>query len=84
MERVRALSTASRDSTARVASVQITNNLGSPALTHMSAVVSGCVCLTIQGVIWGFVSAISVLNPAIITRGREYIIKLEAIQVNIY
>jgi hypothetical protein len=84
MERVRALSTASRVSTARVASVQTTNNLGNPALTHMSAVVSGCVCLTIQGVIWGCVSAISVLNPAIIIPGREYITKLAAIQVNIY
>jgi hypothetical protein len=81
MERVRALSTASRDSTARVASVQTTNNLGSPALTHMSAVVSGCVCLTILRATWGCVSAISVLNLAMTTRGREYITKLAAIQV---
>jgi hypothetical protein len=79
MERVRARSIASRDSTVRVGNVLIINSLDSPALTHMSVAVSGCVCSTILRAIWGCVLGISVLNLGITTHGRGFIIKLGAI-----
>ena len=75
MGHVHARSIANRDSTVRVDSVQITKSLDNTAVIHMNVAVLGCVCSTILRAIWGYVLAISVLNPAIVTHGREFIIK---------
>ena len=79
MGHVHARSIASRDSTVRVDSVQITKSLDNPALIHMNVAVLGCVCSTILRAIWGYVLAISVLNLEITKHGKEYLTKLEAI-----